>query len=292
MIYLGITQELKIQKETPFGLYLNGASELVPAFDKYVTAPEALDTDSVLLPKSQIPDGASMGDILQVFIYKDSDDRPIATTLIPTLELGGLAKLTVKAVTPIGAFLDWGLAKDLLLPYREQTVPVKEGEQVLVSLYTDKSSRLCATMRVYPYLSTESPYQKGDWVDGTVYEILHNFGAFVVVDERFSALIPTKELNQPLTVGTPVHARVSIRREDGKLELSLNDKIPVQMDNDGAFILQQLDAAGGFLPYHDKSDPEQIKSQFRMSKNAFKRAIGHLMKEGYLIITDDGIQKK
>ena len=121
---------------------------------------------------------------------------------------------------------------------------------------------------------------------------MHNFGAFVVVDGKYSALIPVKELNQPLTAGSPVHARVSIRREDGKLELSLNEKIPVQMDNDGAFIMEQLQHAGGFLPFHDKSDPDQIKEKFRMSKNAFKRAIGHLMKAGLISISDDGIRKK
>lgn len=283
MIYLGKKQKLTVQRETPFGVYLVG-----PATEK---TEASLSVDSVLLPKVLVPEGTKVGDALEVFISMDSEDRPVATIDCPPLELGGIAHLTVKAVTQIGAFLDWGLAKDLFLPYREQTHTVKAGDSLLVSLYIDKSGRLCATERIYPYLSTDSPYEKGNWVDGLLYEYLPNFGAFVAVDEKYSALIPNKELSGTPEAGIPVHARVSAKHPDGKLELSLRDTIPLQLDNDGAAILKKLETAGGFLPYHDKTDSETIKEVFGLSKNAFKRAIGHLYKAGTISITDSGIKK-
>ncbi len=283
MIYLGKKQKLTVQRETPFGVYLAG-----PEAPK---TEASLSVDSVLLPKVLVPAGTKVGDSLEVFISMDSEDRPVATMDCPPLELGGIAHLTVKAVTQIGAFLDWGLAKDLFLPYREQTHTVKAGDSLLVSLYIDKSGRLCATERIYPYLSTDSPYEKGNWVDGLLYEYLPNFGAFVAVDEKYSALIPNKELSGTPEAGVPVHARVSAKHPDGKLELSLRDTIPQQLDSDGISILKKLEDAGGFLPYHDKTDSETIKEVFGLSKNAFKRAIGHLYKAGTITISENGIKK-
>ncbi len=288
MILLGVRQELQIQKESTFGVYLSSVHGETSTADPL----QVLDTDSVLLPKAQVPLDAKKGDLLCVFIYKDSEDRPIATTLPPALELHQITRLTVKAAASIGAFLDWGLAKDLLLPYREQTHSLKEGDSVLAALYIDKSQRLCATMHIYPYLSTDSPYQKGEWVDGMVYEILPNFGAYVVIDDRYSAMIPSREITKALHAGDNVHARIAIRHEDGKLGLSLNDTIPNQLDTDANTVLTKLKEAGGFLPYHDKSDPKLITEQFRLSKNAFKRAIGHLMKDGQISIAEDGIRLK
>lgn len=283
MIYLGKKQTLTVQRETPFGVYLTGPdSEKTEA---------SLSVDSVLLPKTLVPAGTKTGDSIEVFISMDSEDRPVATLDEAPLELGGLAKLTVKQVTKIGAFLDWGLAKDLFLPYREQTHTVKEGDELLVSLYIDKSGRLCATERIYPYLSKEAPYAKGDWVDGLLYEYLPNFGAFVAVDEKYSALIPNKELGSIPEAGVRVHARVTVKQPDGKLELSLRNTIPQQMGSDSDIIIKKLDEAGGSLPYHDKSDAEAIKAEFGLSKNAFKRAIGHLYKSGIITITDTGIKK-
>ncbi len=133
------------------------------------------------------------GDKLEVFIYKDSQDRLIATTNEPLLMVGQAGLLKVKQVTRIGAFLDWGLEKDLLLPYHEQTTRIFEGQECLVAVYVDKSSRLCATMKVYPYLSKETPYKEGDQVKGRVYQISENFGVFVAVDNKYSALIPARE---------------------------------------------------------------------------------------------------
>ena len=230
------------------------------------------------------------GDEVVVFVYKDSEDRPIATKEIPPITLGGIAVLPVAQVNNIGAFLDWGLAKNLFLPYREQTRPLKEGDEVLVALYIDKSSRLSATMRVYDYLPTDSPYKKDDKVSGTVYEVSRNFGAFVAVDDRYSALIPKDDLPYPLRSGQLVEARVARVLADGKLTLSLREKAHMQMDADSKLILSALKGAGGFLPYHDKSDAEEIKARFCLSKAAFKRAVGHLYREHLITVADDGIR--
>lgn len=275
-IQLGRTQELIVVKTTDFGVYLNTAT--------------GEDKNRILLPKAQVPKGTQIGDALNVFVYKDSEDRPIATTLEPELELGQVARLIVKQVTRIGAFLEWGLSKDLLLPFREQLYPVKEGDAVLVALYLDKSERLCATMHVYHHLKNDSDYQKDDEVFGRVYEISDNFGVFVAVDDRYSALIPKKEVFENYRINQPVYARVAQVMEDGRLTLSVKKKIPEQLSEDAALILDMLEEAGGFLPYHDKSSPEAIKAKFHMSKAAYKRAIGNLMKKRQITISEDGIR--
>lgn len=203
-------------------------------------------------------------------MYKDSEDRLIATTQRPYLSLGETAVLEVKDVTGIGAFLDWGLAKDLLLPFKEQTKKVHLGERVLVALYIDKSSRLCATMKVYDYLSCDSPYQKGDHVEGLIYEILDSFGAFVAVDNQYSALIPHNEMTRELHIGDVVKARIKEVTEEGKLTLSLQEKTKVQMGKDAELIYERLQKEGGFLPFHDKTSPEIIKREFKISKAAFQ----------------------
>ena len=162
---LGEYQKLVVIKKVEFGVYLAERME---------------DETRVLLPEKQVPEGTKIGDELRVFLYKDSKDRLIATTNTPKLTLGGLAVLTVKEVGKIGAFLDWGLEKDLFLPYKEMTVKVQPEDEVLVTLYIDKSRRLCASMKhLYDLLSLESPYHTGDIVNGRVYEFSDNFGTFV-----------------------------------------------------------------------------------------------------------------
>ena len=205
--------------------------------------------------------------------------------------MGTIARLAVKEVTGIGAFLDWGLAKDLFLPFKEQTFRVQKGDSCLVSLYIDKSSRLCATAKIYNALASDSPYQREDQVSGTVYEIIDAFGAYVAVDDRYSALIPKKELFTTLKTGESIRARVTKVQPDGRLVLSIREKSYLQLDSDCALIYEALCKAGGFLPYHDKTSPELIKTKFGLSKNAFKRAIGHLQKEGKILIEEDGISK-
>lgn len=279
MFRLGEKQVLKIVKEVEFGVYL-------------ATEENAPSQERVLLPIKQVPQEAKQGDSLEVFIYKDSKDRFIATRNEPKLYLGQTAVLRVAQVGKIGAFLDWGLEKDLFLPFKEQTRPLNAGDECLAALYIDKSSRLCATMKVYPYLRKDSPYQKDDKVTGRIYEISQNFGAFVAVDDCYSALIPKKEMTNARKVGDIVQARVAARKEDGKLDLSLREKAYIQMSIDAAKVMERLDELDGFLPFTDKASPERIREQMDMSKNEFKRAVGNLLKAGKVEITPTGIQKK
>lgn len=273
MIELGKKQTLTVMKTVEFGIYL--------AENK-----EADAKNRVLLPAKQVPQGTKEGDRLEVFIYKDSQDRLISTTREPVITVGQTALLKVRQVTKIGAFLDWGLEKDLLLPYHEQTVRVREGQECLVALYVDKSSRLCATMKVYPYLLKKSPYQVGDQVRGRVYQISDNFGVFVAVDDKFSALIPAREATGKYRPGTVLDLRVSEVKEDGKLNVSDRQKAYIQINEDAKNVLQIIEEFAGVLPFDDKASPEVIKREFGLSKNAFKRAVGHLLKEGKVEIRD------
>ncbi len=273
---LGEMQVLTVEKAVPFGVYLIG---------------EDPGEGHVLLPRSQVPEDAQPGDRIEVFLYKDSEDRLIATRKTPKLMLHQVGYLRVVQVGRIGAFLDWGLDKDLLLPFHEQPRErVKEGQEILVAVYLDKSSRLCATMNVYPYLSRQSPYRTGDQVTGIVYETSRNFGAFVAVDSLFSALIPKRELVRDLKVGDVVSARVTCVKPDGKLDLSIREKAAVQMDRDMNIILERMTENGGILPFTDRAAPEVIRAQMQMSKNEFKRAVGHLLKEGKIEIGPDVIR--
>lgn len=275
MLQAGEKRELILVKETNFGVYL---------------AEDEKSKDKVLLPKKEA-DGMRCGDKVTVFLYLDSSDRLIATRREPVVTLGHTAVLKVKDVTKIGAFLDWGLEKDLLLPFREQTGKVYPGEECLIALYQDKSSRLCATMRVYPYLKKNSPYQLNDEVSGRVYELSDNFGAFVAVDDCYSALIPKREGTSGVKVGDRVHARVTGVKEDGKLDLSIRDKAYLQMDEDAEFVMQAIEEFDGVLPFSDKASPEVIQREFGLSKAAFKRAVGRLLKQGRIEITENRIRK-
>ena len=266
---LGEKQVLTVVKIVDFGVYLGS------------------DEEQVLLPKKQVPEGIDVGDPVEVFLYKDSSDRMIATTKEPKSTIGKLAVLEVADVGRIGAFLDWGLEKDLLLPFKEQTVKVEKGDRCLVSLYVDKSGRLCATMKVHPLLKTDSPYKKDDIVTGTVYGISREFGVFVAVDDLYSALIPRREVYGRMYIGQQVEARVAGVKPDGKLDLSVRGKIPEQMDADAGQIMEQIRKNGGFLPFTDKAEPERIKAEFGMSKAAFKRAVGRLLKQGRIIIDEN-----
>lgn len=271
---LGEIQVLTMVKRVDFGVYLGS------------------DTERVLLPGKQVPDGLEPGDPVEVFLYKDSRDRMIATTNRPKLTLGELAVLQVVDTGRIGAFLDWGLEKDLLLPFHEQTAKVEKGDSCLVTLYIDKSERLCATMKVYPLLQTNAPYRKDDRVTGIIYDRSDEFGVFVAVDERYSALIPRKEVHRKLQVGSRVEARVTEVRADGKLNLSLREKIPQQMEKDAEKILRVMEKYEGRLPFTDKAKPEIIQREFGMSKAAFKRAVGRLLKAGKIDIQENAIVRK
>ena len=284
MIYLGEKQKLTIVKKVEFGVYLAD----VPAGEKAYEVPE----ERVLLPVKQVPSGAGIGDEVEVFIYRDSQDRMIATTNMPKITLHKVALLKVAQIGKYGAFLNWGLEKDLLLPFKEQTAKVAEGDDCLVALYIDKSNRLCATMKVYKYLEMESPYKKEEKVEGFVYEISDQFGAFVAVDNRYSALIPKKEIYGAIKVGDKVIARVTAIKADGKLNLSIREKAYLQMDVDAKRVLELIQSYDGVLPFTDKANPEVIRREIQMSKNEFKRAVGRLLKEGKIEITEKAIRLK
>lgn len=274
MIALGKVQPLMVVKKTDFGVYLGTEEE------------------RVLLPAKYVDDDVEIGDSLTVFVYRDSKDRLIATTGEPFIQLGEVRTLTVKEVTPIGAFMDWGLEKDLFLPFKEQTSRVAAGKSYPVALYIDKSSRLCATTRIYPYLGVTDAYKAGDTVRGTAYELIDKFGMFVAVDGRYQGLIPRKALYGRINVGDEISATVSRVMPDGKLELALRAPAYLQIDADAGAIMEALKRNGGRLGLNDRSDPQLIKEEFEMSKAAFKRACGHLLKEGLINITDSGIEER
>lgn len=274
MLQLGTVQELVIVKKVEFGVYLSEKAE---------------SKEKVLLPAKQTPEGAEEGDRLEVFLYRDSKDRPIATTSRPLVTLGKVARLRVAQTGKYGAFLNWGLEKDLFLPFREQTRKVEEGDSFPAALYIDKSGRLCATMKLYHYLETDSPYQKDDKVNGYLYEISEQFGAFVAVDDRYSALIPKREMYGNLKPGAEVSARVVKVHEDGKLDLSIREKAHLQIGEDAGRLVEIMKRCGGAIPFTDKADPGLIREETAMSKNEFKRAVGHLLKEGKIEIGDKSI---
>jgi hypothetical protein len=276
MLKLGEKQKLTVVKKVDFGVYLAESEEK--------------QEEKVLLPIKQVPKDCQCGDEIEVFIYKDSRDRLISTTNEPKLVMGQVAVLKVAQTGRIGAFLDWGLEKDLFLPFKEQTGHIVPGDEVLVSLYIDKSSRLCARMNVYESLRTDSPYAKDDKVTGKVYQISDNFGAFVAVDNIYSALIPTKELYGDIRIGDEVSARVIRVHEDGKLELGIREKAYLQMDKDADEIYKLIESYDGVLPFNDKASPETIKRETGMSKNEFKRAVGRLLKNGKIEILDKCIR--
>lgn len=269
---LGKKVRLMIVKQVDFGVYLGNSQE------------------KVLLPKKEVPKGVELGDPVEVFLYKDSSDRLIATTGEPKITLGELKVLKVADTGKNGAFLDWGLPKDLLLPFREQTGKVKKGDEILVSLYVDKSDRLCATMKVYEKLRQDPPYQKDDRVEGIIYDSSDNFGMFVAVDDCYSALIPKREVFGDMRVGDRIQARVVRVKEDGKMDLAVREKAFMQMDADAKMVLKKIQENGGRLPFTDKAEPERIKKEFGLSKNAFKRAVGRLLKEGKIEIGEKSIE--
>ncbi len=268
MIELGKKQILIIKRIKSFGVYLGCEDE----------------DNTILLPVKYVPEGSKEGDHIEVFVYRDSSDRLIATTLEPALTLGRTAVLEVKEVSPIGAFLDWGLEKDLLLPFKEQTYRPVKGQKCLVALYIDKSHRLCATMKVYEYLGTDSPYQKNDHVSGVIYQLHDKYGAFIAVDGRYHGLVPAKNFHGGYRLGDTVTARVVKVREDGKMELSLAESIDIQMDKDADKIMELLVSYDGVLPFTEKASPEVIERELGMSKAAFKRAVGRLLKQGKITI--------
>ena len=268
---IGSWNKLKVTNKTDFGIYLSDGE------------------GDVLLPIKQVPEGTKKGDELEVFIYRDSSDRLISTVNKPLIEVGQIRKLTVKSLTGHGAYLDWGLEKDLLLPYKEQTCEVKQGKSYLVRMYEDKTHRLAASMRLYGFLKPNEKYEKGSHVNGIVYEYRKGLGAFVAIDDEYYGLIHESEIFSRIEVGDEVRARVINRRPDGKTDLALREEVYVQMNGDSQMIYDVIKSYGGVLPFDDRADRDLIKTEFGLSKNAFKRAVGKLYKERKIDLKDGKI---
>lgn len=278
MIELGKFQDLYIVKKRDFGVYLNDQKDKTEG--------------SILLPLKQVPEGASIGDQVSCFVYKDSEDRMIATVNVPKITLGAIRSLRVKEIGKIGAFLDWGLEKDLFLPFKEQLGRIRTDKEYLVSLYVDKSERLCATMKIGKLLSTDHLFRTDEWVHGTIYNINPDHGAFVAVEDQFLGRIPKREIHGSYSIGEHLRLRITAISDDGKLTLSPQDKAYLQIDHDAKLVMDTIDSYDGRLPFNDKAKPAIIERELGLSKNAFKRAVGRLLKDKLITITDTGIIKK
>lgn len=277
MIELGKVQKLEVVEIGPLGVNLNAKK------DKSKT--------NILLPHKQIPSGIKVGDEVEVFVYSDlKEDRILATTIKPKVTMGQIAALKVVDIIKSGAFLDWGLDKDLFLPIKEQVGVIEKEREYLVGIYIDKHNRLCATMDIYSLLSNQAPYKENDRVHGIVYSIKLDMGAFVAVDNKYHGMIPQKELYGNIKCGDVIEARVTKVREDGKLDLSLREKSYKQMDSDAKIILDKLLSNDGILALDDNSSPDEIKAELNMSKKAFKRAVGRLLKEEKIKLIENGIK--
>lgn len=277
MLKIGRIQELTVVKLVDFGVYLA----------------EDIDSEErVLLPKKQVPEGTVKGSKIKVFLYKDSSDRLISTTAAPAFQLNEVALLKVASVGKIGAFLNWGLEKDLFLPFKEQTVKVKTGDEVLVALYLDKSDRLCATMKIYPYLKQNPPYVMGDMVGARIYDINPKFGLFIAVEDKYSGLIQNKDAQGKFRIGDNIMVRIIQIREDGRIDATPKQKAYIQMESDADIIYKRIQELGGTLPFNDHADPQIINDEFGLSKAAFKRAVGNLLKNKKIVIGENSISLK
>lgn len=277
MIKLGEMQELEVAKQVDIGVYLKSEDNEKPE-------------NRILLPIKQVPANTKVGDKINVFVYRDSNDRIIATVKRPKIVMGEIAYLKVIEMSRIGAFLNWGLEKDLFLPFKEQVGDIKLNGEYMVGLYIDKSDRLCATMNLFKVLRTDSPYKVNDIVKGTVFSLKRGLGAMVAVDGKYLGLIHEGEILKPIHPGQLVEVRVSNIKEDGKLDLSLKDAPRLQIDKDGEKILKALIKNKGELPLNDNSNPEEINKILSMSKSSFKKAAGRLMKRNVIIMTKNGIK--
>ncbi len=255
----------------------------------YLALGDELGTDAILLLGSEIPKDAKEGDPVDVFVHLDSEGRPIATTRVAKLELGEVTFLEVTSLTPIGAFVDWGLAKELLVPFAEQTAEMNVGGRYAVGLYIDASGRLAGTMKVSEMLSSgdeDVDWERDEWVQGEAWRDDPEIGLFVIVEKAFVGLVPKSEPHT-LRRGDAARFRVAHVQADGKIELSLRAHAHEELEGDATRILEVLSRANP-PRVGDKSSPELIKSHFGLSKKAFKRAVGRLFRESKVTIEEDG----
>jgi len=273
MLQIGKFNELIVKKETDFGLYLD------------------YDQGEVLLPKKYIPEGTVIGDKLNVFIYRDSEDRIIATTLKPKAQVGEFAYLRVVDTTKYGAFLDWGLEKHLLVPYREQKNKMEKGKSYVVMVLLDKiTERIVASGRINKFLDNdELAVIEGEDVNLLVYDS-SELGFKVIINNQHDGLLYANEVYQELHIGDSLKGYIKRIREDHKIDVGLRRYAYEEIPQGKEKILELLEINGGFLPLHDKSEPETIKQMLQMSKKAFKKTIGSLYKEGKVELLEDGIK--
>ena len=272
-IKLGDYNELEVVKFVDFGLYLDGGEE-----------------GEILLPSRYVPEGVKEKDVLRVFIYLDNEERLVATTLNPYIKVGEFASLKVAWVNKYGAFLDWGLMKDLFVPFREQKMKMQQGKEYFVYCYVDEESyRVVASAKIEHFLSKDMPeYQDGDKVDIIIWQKTE-LGFKAVIENKYSGLVYANEVFQPLHSGMKMEAYVKHVREDGKIDLELQQGGARKADDFSESLLNYLKENDGFTEMNDKTDAEVIYSEFGVSKKTFKKAIGELYKKRRIVLKEDGI---
>ncbi|MEX0997316.1 MAG: S1-like domain-containing RNA-binding protein [Flavobacteriaceae bacterium] len=274
MIKIGQYNQLDIIRETPQGLYL---------------ADEA--GNEILLPNKYVPEEFKIWDTLDVFVYLDHEERPVATTLKPYINLNEFAYLRCMVVNEIGAFMEWGLEKQLFVPFKEQARPMKEGNWYIVYMYLDdKTNRLVGSSKTRKHLSNEKiELQKYDKVDILVTHLTEK-GANVIINQKHEGLIYIENIFEDIRTGDKMEAYIKKVRDDGKIDVVIQPEGYKSIEPNAEFIYEELKAAGGFLPLHDKTSPEEIKNQLGLSKKLFKKAIGALYKDKMISIKEDGIE--
>ena len=273
-IKLGKYNQLEVVKTVDFGVYLDGG-----------------DAGEILLPTRYVPEGCNPGDILNVFIYLDNEERLIATTLQPLVQVDEFACLEVAWVNEYGAFLDWGLMKDLFVPFREQKMKMQKGRRYVVHAHVDEESyRIMASAKIERYLCKEKPsYQVGEELNVMVWHQTE-LGFKVIVENKFSGMLYRNEVFQPLEPGMKLTAYVKQVREDGKLDMSLHNGGAKKIDSFVDTLYDYIKNHNGYIPFHDKSDAEEIYTTFGVSKKVFKKAVGDLYKKRLIVLEENGIR--
>ena len=273
-IKLGKYNQLEVVKTVDFGVYLDGG-----------------DDGEILLPTRYVPEGCKPGDMVNVFIYLDNEERLIATTLQPKVQVGEFACLEVAWVNEYGAFLDWGLMKDLFVPFREQKMKMLKGHKYMVHAHVDEDSyRIMASAKIEKFLSKEMPpYRIGEEVEIMVWQRT-DLGYKVIVDNRFGGLVYQREIFQALEPGMNLVAYVRQVREDGKIDLTLQKDGMAKVEDFSSVLLQYIKEQGGHTSLNDKSAAEDIYETFQVSKKTFKKAVGDLYKRRLILLVEDGIR--
>ena len=273
-VRLGRYNQLEVVKEVDFGVYLDGG-----------------DDGEILLPARYVPEDCQQGDMLNVFIYLDNEERLVATTLTPYAQVGDFAYLEVAWTNQYGAFLDWGLMKDLFVPFREQKNKMEKGERYVVHVHLDEDSyRIMASAKVERYLSSDMPpYHPGDGVEILVWQRT-DLGYKVIVDNRFGGLIYATDVVRPLNTGTKTEAYVRQVRPDGKIDIVLQPDGPRKVDDFAEVLLDYIRQHDGFTTFQDKTPAEDIYATFGVSKKTFKKAVGDLYKKHLVTLEEGGIR--